>query len=692
MRVVEAVRLQRRIVVFAVAALALVAAVVAAVAIIPMHRQMKASAEAALMHGLALNAVAVGEIVTRAGDLARQVTSRSVIRDALIGYNRGEMTAEQLSSFTADKLSDAMKLSEEILGVVRLDREGRPVVAVGKPIPEDLWSPAAGPPPAFGPPRRLNGSYALVASAPILGKDGAREGTDVLLFDVHALQALVEDYHGMGRTGEFILAGPEGPLFPTRRPTGVLARVPYQAGLHARDRGLLIRGGDGEPEVAAARLLPETGWTAIVRMAEAELYFQVDSIVATVMVVVAALIAVGTGGLWLVLRPLAGRMLIHTTDLTREVEEHRRAEADLRSVNRAMRTLSAGNQALVHAENEDGLLETMCRVMVEAGGYIAASVVLKGGDGYLARQAGQAEVAHLTDRVGLAASAIASGCAVAVSDTELDPALGQWRDAYRTLGVRSLLVLPLAAPGEAQAVGALVIHAGQPHVFAVGEERALLNELAGDLAYGIQTLRARDERDRHRMALEKALDGTIQAVGSTIEVRDPYTAGHQRRVADIAVAIGDAMGLDDVRLKGLMVAGLVHDIGKVSIPAEILARPMRLTETEFALVRSHPRTGWEILSGIDFPWPVADAVLHHHERLDGSGYPDGLKDGEITLEARIMAVADVVEAIASHRPYRPALGLAAAADELTDHKGTRYDPEVVDACVRLIREGRLALS
>ncbi len=687
MRVVEAVRLQRMIVVFSVCALALVAAVVAVVAIIPMQRQMKAAADASLVHGLALDSVAVGEIVARATDLARQVTSRSAIRDALVRFNRGQMTVGELVAYTADKLADASRLSDEILGIVRLDAEGRPVVAVGRPIPAVLWSPGGGPPPAFGIPKAVEGGHALVVSAPILGKDGRREGTDVLLFDARALAAVVANHEGRGATGEFILAARDGPIFPTRRGEGILARA--LDGADGQPRLVFGRGGDGEPEVAAVRRLPDSGWIAVSRMAERELYLQVDRIILTVAAVVAALIAVGTGGLWLMLRPMAGRMLIHTTDLSQEVDEHRRAESSLRVVNRAMRTLSAGNQALVHAESEDRLLRTMCEVVVTAG-YAAASVALDAGGRPLA-QAGEPGVAELTASVGLAEAVMSSGQAVAVPDIDLDSRIGHWRESYRALGIRSLLVLPLAPDGGGP-VGVLAIHAAQPHVFAADEERALLDELAGDLAYGMQTLRARIERDRHRAALERVLDGTIQAVAATVEVRDPYTAGHQQRVADIAVAIGRALDLDDDRLKGLKVAGLVHDIGKVSIPAEILNRPSRLSETEFAVIKGHPRTGWEILSPIDFPWPIADVALHHHERLDGSGYPDGLKGNQICLEARIVAVADVVEAIASHRPYRPALGLDAAVAELREHRGTRYDPAVVDACTRLIESGELVLA
>jgi len=196
------------------------------------------------------------------------------------------------------------------------------------------------------------------------------------------------------------------------------------------------------------------------------------------------------------------------------------------------------------------------------------------------------------------------------------------------------------------------------------------------------------ERKRAEEALRTTLNGTIQAIGRTTETRDPYTAAHQRRVTQLACAIIKEMGLPKEQAEGTRVAGLMHDIGKMSIPAEILAKPSKLSETEFDLIKAHPQVAYDILKSIDFPWSVADIILQHHERLDGSGYPNGLKGEEILLEARILGTADVVEALSSHRPYRPALGIDKALEEIEKNKGTLYDPEVVDACVRLFSEGR----
>jgi PAS domain S-box-containing protein len=186
--------------------------------------------------------------------------------------------------------------------------------------------------------------------------------------------------------------------------------------------------------------------------------------------------------------------------------------------------------------------------------------------------------------------------------------------------------------------------------------------------------------------LRKAMGGTIEAIVHVVETKDPYTAGHQNRVADLARAIGTEMHLPADTVEGIRMAGVIHDIGKISVPAEILSKPGKLSQKEFELIKDHPQTGYEVLKDVEFPWPIARIILQHHERLDGSGYPQGLKGEDMLLEARIIAVADVIEAIASHRPYRPARGIEAALAEIEQNKGVLYDASVVDACVKLFRE------
>jgi len=187
-------------------------------------------------------------------------------------------------------------------------------------------------------------------------------------------------------------------------------------------------------------------------------------------------------------------------------------------------------------------------------------------------------------------------------------------------------------------------------------------------------------------ALRRALRGTIQAMVLTIETRDPYTAGHQRSVTDLARSIAKEMGFPRDKIAGIRMAGALHDIGKIAIPAEILTKPGQLSKAEFELIKKHPQTGYNILKPIKFPWPVAQIVLQHHERMDGSGYPQGLSGKDILLEARILGVADVVEAMASHRPYRPALGIDKALAEISINRGKLYDIKVVDACLKVFKE------
>lgn len=176
----------------------------------------------------------------------------------------------------------------------------------------------------------------------------------------------------------------------------------------------------------------------------------------------------------------------------------------------------------------------------------------------------------------------------------------------------------------------------------------------------------------------------VETISKMIEYRDPYTTGHERRVGDLAAAIGAQLGYRDEKLNGLRMGGYLHDVGKIAVPSEILTKPGRLTPTEYLLIQAHAQVGHDILSGIDFPWPVAEMALQHHERLDGTGYPRGLAGEQILPEARILAVADVVEAMVSHRPYRPSVGLEKAMDEIEDGRGTRYEATVVDACRRVV--------
>lgn len=190
--------------------------------------------------------------------------------------------------------------------------------------------------------------------------------------------------------------------------------------------------------------------------------------------------------------------------------------------------------------------------------------------------------------------------------------------------------------------------------------------------------------------LEKVLDDTLAALAAVLEQRDPYTAGHQKHVGMLAVSIGRELGFDQDRLHALNLAAIVHDLGKIQVPVEILTKPARLNAAEFALIKQHPLVGYNILKTIDFPWPIADIVVQHHEVLDGSGYPFGLKGEQILPEARVLTVADIVESMSSDRPYRAALGIEIAIAEITRMRGSKLDCDVVDACVRVLRRGEFS--
>jgi PAS domain S-box-containing protein/putative nucleotidyltransferase with HDIG domain len=198
----------------------------------------------------------------------------------------------------------------------------------------------------------------------------------------------------------------------------------------------------------------------------------------------------------------------------------------------------------------------------------------------------------------------------------------------------------------------------------------------------------RDITDRKHAEgdLRKSLLGAVQAIAAIVELKDPYTAGHQRRVSTLSMTIAQEMGVPPEQSEGIRIAGMIHDIGKVSVPSEILSKPGNISEVEFMLIKNHVLSGYDILKNIDFPWPLDQMILQHHERMDGSGYPQGLSEKKILLEAKILAVADVVEAMATHRPYRAALGIDLALEEITKNRGIWYDPEAVDICLRLFRE------
>jgi HD-GYP domain-containing protein (c-di-GMP phosphodiesterase class II) len=246
------------------------------------------------------------------------------------------------------------------------------------------------------------------------------------------------------------------------------------------------------------------------------------------------------------------------------------------------------------------------------------------------------------------------------------------------------LLVPLMSNGHL--AGMMLLSNKISHEPYSYEERRLLQVVSADVAVNIDNANLYENMKQKHSELQKVLDGVIHAVSLVVETRDPYTAGHQRRVAGLAKAIAGAMGLSEWQMMGVYITGLLHDVGKVAVPTEILSKPGKINQYEFSIIKNHSRIGYDILQKIEFPWPVTMAILQHHERLNGSGYPAGLSGDEIIIEARILGVADVVEAMSSHRPYRPALGLDAALEEISGGRGILYDAEVVDACLSLLKK------
>jgi putative nucleotidyltransferase with HDIG domain len=495
--------------------------------------------------------------------------------------------------------------------------------------------------------------------------------------------------------------------------------------------------------------------------------------------------------------------------LSQDITERKRSIESLRTLSRALRTVGEGNKVLVRASDETELLDDICNVLVDMGGYKMAWV------GYIQDDADKTlkPVATCGEDGGFVES-LQIKCAddkpvccniagayqlarpVSVGDVTTD----QDSQAYRADAVERGFISSIALPlkDEHRVFGILTIFADKPHAFNA-EEIMLLEEMASDLAYGILAIRSGKERDQAQHALQAseerlrtiisreadgvivldkdlkvqfanpaagkllgrkdtdltgkefgfpvvpeetteidilrpdasmaiaemrvvdtewggapahvvslhditerqlleqereqsleqrqaALVQTIKSMAVALEKRDPYTAGHQHRVAQLSTAIAGQLGLDEDQIEGILLGTMIHDLGKIYVPSEILNRPGRLTHAEFEIIKTHSQVGYDIVKDIDFPWPVAQMILQHHEKLDGSGYPNGLKGDEILLEARIIVVADIVEAMSSHRPYRPALGMEAAIEEISKQRGKTLDADVVDACVRLVNE------
>ena len=369
----------------------------------------------------------------------------------------------------------------------------------------------------------------------------------------------------------------------------------------------------------------------------------------------------------------------------------------LKAAARTLQMLSESSEALLSATTEEALFTEYCRIAVEAGGYYMAWVGLADNGpekrvvplaqygvegGYLElANVTWAETARGNSPVG---RAIRSGQVQFGEDRSTDRTMASSQDEAMKRGGHSVIAVPLRLSDGTMAC--LELYGETLDVWSA-PERKLLKELSADLAFGVDALRTAIAKTRYQERLRVSLEQIIQVIANIIDERDSYTGSHQRRVAQICSRIAVELGLSAERIHGLHLAATIHDLGKIGIPAEILAKPRHLHAMEFGLIKEHVNIGFELIKGVDFPWHIAQIILQHHERVDGSGYPRGLAGDALLLEAKILAVADVVETMASHRPYRAALGIEAALREIETHRGTAFDTEVVDACLRIFRKG-----
>lgn len=395
--------------------------------------------------------------------------------------------------------------------------------------------------------------------------------------------------------------------------------------------------------------------------------------------------------------------------IARDISERKVSEAEMLRLNNVLKTLNEATNNLIQADNETELMHKTCRILVKNGEYSLAWIgmaeehgnkniipiaISENGNKYV--DALNLSWEYPPGSEGPSGLAIRTGLIQRIENINSDPRCSPWRELANTYGYASCVVLPLK--NKLNVFGCIAIYSKDINAFHDNEIN-LLEKIANNLAFGIIHLRMRNERDQaikeridSTSRLRKSLEDTVQAVATVIELRDLYTAGHQKRVAQLATAIANEMHLNEDRVHGIHIAGIVHDIGKIHIPAEILSKPAKLTEIEYNLVKTHSQAGYDILKGIEFPWPIAQTVLQHHERINGTGYPQGLKGDNIILEARILAVADVIDSMFSHRPYRPGMDIVPALDEIQKNRGVLYDDKVVDACLKLFLENKFSFS
>ena len=380
------------------------------------------------------------------------------------------------------------------------------------------------------------------------------------------------------------------------------------------------------------------------------------------------------------------------TDITRQ----KVAEEQIIRISELRDLVLRCQSLMLTASDEKNFLHNVAETLVDARGYELAWFGVPQDDGFKSivpfARAGKAVAyldsieVHWSDDAlsqGPGGKVAKTGQVQVLSDMATAASYGPWKEAAAKFGFRSSAAFPLIVGGNIFAV--LMVYNSYSDAFD-SDEVQLLSDLTVDIGTHLTIRRSEIEKNEIRLALDRASSGAINAIAATIEKRDPYTSGHQHRVAEMSVAIAQELGWAEVRIEGLRLGATIHDIGKIYVPAEILNRPGKLSPSEFAIIKSHPQVGFDILQHTDFPWPIKEMILQHHERIDGSGYPQGLKGDQIIDEAKVIAIADVLEAITSHRPYRPGLGLDVALAEIEAGRGSAYDPAIADTCLKLFRD------
>lgn len=387
-----------------------------------------------------------------------------------------------------------------------------------------------------------------------------------------------------------------------------------------------------------------------------------------------------------------------------DITERKQMLEEMERRNWTLRAISLSDKAVVYARTEQEMLEGVCKAITSESRYLLAWIGWAEADeNRSVRVAACAGLARAyTDGLtvtwsegpfgnGPVGMAIRTGQTQVDNDTHSSVSFSPWRDRARRHGMGALVSIPLKIDGRT--AGAITVYSSETNAFAEDETK-LFEELADSIAFGIHSRRTQAAYEKSLLdialqanKLELALEDSLAGIAAVLEQRDPYTAGHQKHVAELATQIGRELNLDNERIRALYLSGIVHDLGKIQIPAEILSKPARLNTAELALIRQHPEAGYNVLKKIDFPWPIAEIIREHHEYLDGSGYPRGLRGDDILLEARILTVADIVESMSSDRPYRPALGISEAINEILKMRGVKLDAAVVDACIAVLRRG-----